>query len=51
MAVLPIIKIGHPTLRKIAEKVDKFDQELIDFVDNLIETMRINEGIGLAAVQ
>jgi peptide deformylase len=51
MAVLPIIKIGHPTLRKIAERVDKFDQELKDFVDDLVETMRINEGIGLAATQ
>lgn len=51
MAVLPIIKIGHPTLRKIAERVNKFDQELKDFVDDLIETMRLNEGVGLAATQ
>jgi len=51
MAVLPIIKIGHPTLRKVAESVDKFDQNLQDFVDDLIETMRINEGVGLAATQ
>ncbi|MCK4894285.1 MAG: peptide deformylase [Calditrichia bacterium] len=51
MAVLPIIKIGHPTLRKIAERVNKFDQDLKDFVDNLIETMRLNEGVGLAATQ
>lgn len=51
MAVLPIIKIGHPTLRKIAERVNKFDRDLKDFVDNLIETMRLNEGVGLAATQ
>ncbi|NOQ96530.1 MAG: peptide deformylase [Calditrichae bacterium] len=51
MAVLPIIKIGHPTLRKIAERVNKIDQDLKDFVDNLIETMRLNEGVGLAATQ
>jgi len=51
MAVLPIIKIGHPTLRKIAERVEKFDQNLQDFVDDLIDTMRVNEGIGLAATQ
>lgn len=51
MAVLPIIKIGHPTLRKIAERVNKFDQDLKDLVDNLIETMRLNEGVGLAATQ
>lgn len=51
MAVLPIIKIGHPTLRKIAERVEKFDRNLQGFVDDLIETMRVNEGIGLAATQ
>ena len=38
MAVLPIIKIGHPTLRKVADKVEKFDQELQDFMDDLVET-------------
>lgn len=51
MDVLPIIKIGHPTLRKNAQRVEKFDQDLIDLVQKMIETMRINEGIGLAAPQ
>ncbi|UCF63039.1 MAG: peptide deformylase [bacterium] len=51
MAILPIIKIGHPTLRKTAKKVQKFDKELEKFVGDLTETMRFNEGIGLAATQ
>ncbi len=51
MAVLPIIKIGHPTLRKVAEPVAAFDQELRELAENMIETMRVNEGIGLAAPQ
>ncbi len=51
MEVLPIIKIGHPTLRKNAQKVEKFDQDLMDLVQRMIETMRVNEGIGLAAPQ
>jgi len=51
MAILPIIKIGHPTLRKTAKKVEKFDKALKKFVDDLTETMRFNEGIGLAATQ
>lgn len=51
MAVLPIIKVGHPTLRKVAKRVEKFDEILQKVVDDLIETMRVNEGIGLAAPQ
>ncbi len=51
MAVLPIIKIGHPTLRKVAKPVVDFDDDLRRFADDLIETMRLNEGVGLAATQ
>jgi peptide deformylase len=51
MTLIPIIKIGHPSLRQTAIPVEKFDQELVSLVDNMIETMRINEGIGLAAPQ
>jgi peptide deformylase len=51
MSVLPIIKIGHPTLRKVAKSVDSFDIKLQKFVGDMIETMKVNEGIGLAAPQ
>lgn len=51
MAVLPIVKLGHPALKKVGEPVTEFDNELEIFVRNLIETMEVNEGIGLAAAQ
>lgn len=51
MTLIPIIKIGHPSLRQTANPVEKFDQELTTLVENMIETMRISEGIGLAAPQ
>lgn len=51
MMLIPVIKIGHPSLRQTAIPVEKFDQELATLVDNMVETMRISEGIGLAAPQ
>ena len=51
MAVLPIIKLGHPTLRKKAEPVTEFNDDLKELAQNMVETMRLNEGIGLAANQ
>ncbi len=51
MAVLPVIKIGHPTLRKVADPVTEFDRSLKELAENMIDTMRVNEGIGLAAPQ
>ncbi len=51
MAVLPIIKIGHPTLRKVAAPIREFNKELRELAQNMIETMRLNDGIGLAAPQ
>jgi peptide deformylase len=51
MSVLNIIKIGHPTLRKVAKPVEKFDQNLEKLVLDMVETMRLNDGIGLAAPQ
>ncbi len=51
MAVLPIVKLGHPALRKRAEEVTRFDEELANLARNMIDTMQVNEGIGLAANQ
>jgi peptide deformylase len=50
MAVLEVIKYGHPTLRKRAEpcREDDVDKKLID---DMIETMKIEDGVGLAAPQ
>ncbi|MBI5378848.1 MAG: peptide deformylase [Nitrospirae bacterium] len=54
MAVLPIIKLGHPLLRKAADPVppeEILTEEFQRFVDDLIETMRAHDGLGLAANQ
>ncbi len=51
MAVLPIIKLGHPTLRKRAEEITEFTDDLYDLADNMVDTMIENEGIGLAGPQ
>lgn len=54
MPKLPIAKLGNPILRQIAAKVDPRDirtYEMQQFIDNLIETMLDEPGIGLAAPQ
>jgi len=51
---LPIAKLGNPVLRQMAAKVDPRDirtYELQQFIDDLIETMLDEPGIGLAAPQ
>lgn len=43
--------LGHPVLRKKAQDVTIFDQELQTLIDDMIETMDSSSGIGLAAPQ
>src|SRR6185503_6920864 len=54
MPKLKIAKLGNPVLRQIAAKVDPRDIRTYDiqqFIDDLIETMLDEPGIGLAAPQ
>ena len=52
MTVLPILKYPHPILREACQMVDQFDEELIDFVNDMIETLYHHQGaVGLAACQ
>lgn len=51
MALLPIVKVEHPILRKKAVKVMSFDKAFQQLVDNMIETMIDAPGVGLAAPQ
>ncbi len=51
METLQLRYIGDDVLRKIAEPVDTFDDELCKFAEAMIETMRRERGIGLAAPQ
>ena len=49
--ILPIVGYGHPTLRKIAQPIDKDYPELKELVANMYETMYAADGVGLAAPQ
>ena len=51
MALREVIKLPHPTLRRTAHKVEKFDKDLKKWVDDMIQTMRDEPGVGLAAPQ
>ena len=56
MAVLKVAKLGNPILRQISKEVDLkelADQqgELQGFIDDMIDTMREEDGVGLAAPQ
>jgi len=49
--ILPIVGYGHPTLKKIAEPIDKSYPNLKELVANMFETMYAADGVGLAAPQ
>jgi len=51
MSIREIIKLPHSTLRRKARKVVDFDPELQTLVHDMIETMRDEPGVGLAAPQ
>jgi peptide deformylase len=51
MAVLPIITLPDPLLRKPSAPVDRIDDEVRKLAANMLETMYAAPGIGLAAVQ
>ena len=46
-----ILKFGDPLLRKSSSEVTCFDEELNVLLDDMYETMRNADGIGLAAPQ
>lgn len=52
MAIRDILRMGDPRLLQVAEKVDAFDTPAMHaLVADLIDTMRANDGAGLAAPQ
>ncbi len=52
MAVIKILRMGHPILAQVAAPVDLFpSQELEQLVGDLWDTMRALDGAGLAAPQ
>lgn len=51
MGIRKIITLPDPVLRKKARKVVEFGPELQELIDDMIETMRVAPGVGLAAPQ
>ena len=54
MAVREVIKMGHPTLRKVAEPVSLDEIKSPEFkklIEDMYDTMEEQEGIGIAAPQ
>ncbi len=51
MAKLKILKVGDDTLRAVCRPVDKITPRIIQLLDDMIDTMRAADGVGLAAPQ
>ena len=51
MAIRNIRLEGDPILRKKSKKVEKIDDRIITLLDDMEETMRHAQGVGLAAPQ
>ena len=51
MALLEIVTLPNPVLRRKAHKVTDFGKNFITLVEDMIETMRDAPGVGLAAPQ
>jgi len=54
MAILKVARLGHPVIRKPSAAVPKetiASPEIQHFVDDMIDTMRDYDGVGLAAPQ
>lgn len=51
MAVREIITIGHPTLARKADPIDRIDEGIVRLARDMVETMHAAPGIGLAAPQ
>ena len=54
MSILKVARLGNPVLRGIADNlsIDQINSaEIQKFIDDMIETMKEHDGVGLAAVQ
>ncbi|MCX7846110.1 MAG: peptide deformylase [Dictyoglomaceae bacterium] len=49
--VLKILTIENPILRKRAKKIEKIDEDIKKLAENMLETMKFSNGVGLAAPQ
>lgn len=52
MAIHPVLRMGHPLLNQRAAEVENFNTaELDSLIEDMLETMRAEDGAGLAAPQ
>lgn len=51
MAKLRIVKVGDEALRAVCRPVDNITPRITRLIDDMIETMRAADGVGLAAPQ
>ena len=52
MAVLPVLRMGHPLLQAKASEINKFDTpDLHQLIQDMMDTMVAENGAGLAAPQ
>ena len=51
MTTMPLIILPDPLLRTVSKPVERIDDDLKKFADDMLETMYEAPGIGLAAIQ
>ena len=51
MSIMPIVHLPDPILRVESKPVERFDDHLRSFLDDMLDTMYDAPGIGLAAIQ
>ena len=51
MTILPIRLFPDAILRKKSKEIENIDLEILEFSNNMLETMQYAKGIGLAAPQ
>jgi peptide deformylase len=49
--ILPVVKYGHPVLRQKGAAIEKITPEIKQLIADMFETMRVSNGVGLAAQQ
>lgn len=51
MAIRNIVTVDNPLIRKISKPVTKFDESLWQLLDDMYETMKKADGVGIAGIQ
>jgi peptide deformylase len=49
--IRPIVLFNHPVLRAVGARVESINEDVVRLVEDMLDTMRDAEGVGLAAQQ